>query len=69
MYTHITQNVLFRVVVNRSFESAKNRAERVMRQILAFWKISAVSRLIIGTKKFARAYSVLESFRKKRKYP
>ena len=58
---------LFRFVINRSVESTNNRAERAIRPIVTYRKVSGGSRSQKGADYFTRVYSVLESYRKKGK--
>lgn len=60
---------LFRFVIDRSVESTNNRAERAIRPIVVYRKVSGGSRSVGGSRDFARVYSVLESQRKKGKLP
>ena len=58
---------LFRFVINRSVESINNRAERAIRPIVTYRKVSGDSRSQKGADYFTRVYSVPESYRKKGK--
>jgi len=58
---------LFRFVINRSVEPTNNRAERAIRPIVTYRKVSGGSRSQKGADYFTRVYSVLESYRKKGK--
>lgn len=58
---------LFRFVIDRSVESTNNRAERAIRPIVVYRKVSGGSRSEKGGKDFTRVYSVLESQRKRGK--
>ena len=63
------RNDIFRFVLDRSVESTNNRAERAMRPIVTYRKVSGGSRSNRGAGDFARVYSILESWRKKGKLP
>ena len=63
------KNYRFRFVINRSVESTNNRAERAMRPIVTYRKVSGGSRSMRGAKGFTKVYSVPESRRKKGKLP
>lgn len=58
---------LFRFVIDRSVESTNNRAERSVRPIVTYRKVSGGSRSVRGGRDFARVYSVLESMKKRGK--
>ena len=58
---------LFRFVINRSVESTNNKAERAIRPIVTYRKVSGGSRSQKGADYFTRVYSVMESYRKKGK--
>jgi len=58
---------LFRFVIDRSVESTNNRAERSIRPMVTYRKVSGRSRSERGVRDFARVYSVLESMRKRGK--
>jgi len=58
---------LFRFVINRSVEPTNNRAERAIRPIVTYRKVSGGSRSQKGADYFTRVYSVMESYRKKGK--
>ncbi|MHB1662417.1 MAG: IS66 family transposase, partial [Thermoplasmataceae archaeon] len=60
---------IFRFVIDRSVDSTNNRAERAIRPIVTYRKISGGSRSERGARDFARVYSILESDRKKGKLP
>ena len=60
---------IFRFVLDRSVDSTNNRAERAIRPIVTYRKVSGGSRSDRGARDFARVYSVLESQRKKGKLP
>ena len=60
---------LFRFVIDRSVEPTNNRAERAIRPIVTYRKVSGGSRSARGGRDFARVYSVLESNRKRGKLP
>ena len=60
---------LFRFVMDRSVDSTNNRAERAIRPIVTYRKVSGGSRSERGARDFTRVYSVLESDRKKGKLP
>ena len=60
---------LFRFVIDRSVEPTNNRAERAIRPIVTYRKVSGGSRSERGARDFARVYSVLESDRKRGKLP
>ena len=60
---------LFRFVIDRSVDSTNNRAERAIRPIVTYRKVSGGSRSERGARDFTRVYSVLESDRKKGKLP
>ena len=60
---------LFRFVIDRSVEPTNNRAERAIRPIVTYRKVSGGSRSEKGARNFARVYSVLESHRRKGKLP
>ncbi|MGC8483596.1 MAG: IS66 family transposase [Thermodesulfobium sp.] len=60
---------IFRFVIDRSVDSTNNRAERAIRSIVTYRKVSGGSRSDRGGDNFARVYSVLESDRKKGKLP
>ena len=58
---------IFRYVLDRSVESTNNRAERAIRPIVTYRKVSGGSRSDRGAKDFCRVYTGLESRRKKGK--
>ena len=60
---------LFRFVIDRSVEPTNNRAERAIRPIVTYRKVSGGSRSEMGARDFTRVYSVLESCRNKGKLP
>ena len=60
---------IFRYVLDRSVESTNNRAERAIRPIVTYRKVSGGSRSERGARDFSRVYTVLESRRKKGKLP
>ncbi|MEM4089972.1 MAG: transposase [Thermoplasmatales archaeon] len=60
---------LFRFVINRDVESTNNRAERAIRPIVTYRKVSVGSRSDVDARDFARVYSVLETKRKNGKFP
>ena len=60
---------LFRFVIDRSVESTNNRAERGIRPIVVYRKVSGGSRSERGAKDFCRVFSVLETERKNNKLP
>jgi hypothetical protein len=60
---------IFRFVLDRSVDSTNNRAERAIRPILTYKKVSGGSRSGREAREFARLYSVLVSQRKKGKLP
>lgn len=60
---------LFRFVIDRSVDPTNNRAERGIRPIVTYRKVSGGSRSGKGARDFARIYSILESDRKKGKLP
>ncbi|EQD28298.1 hypothetical protein B2A_14995 [mine drainage metagenome] len=61
------KNDIFRYVLDRSVESTNNRAERAIRPIVTYRKVSGGPRSDRGAKDFCRVYTVLESRRKKGK--
>ena len=63
------RNDIFRFVIDRSVEPTNNRAERAIRPIVTYRKVSGGSRSERGARDFTRVYSVLESMRKKGKLP
>ena len=60
---------MFRFVLDRSVDSTNNRAERAIRPVVTYRKVSGGSRSERGARDFARVHSVLESQRKKGKLP
>ena len=58
---------IFRFVIDRSVDSTNNRAERAIRPIVTYRKVSGGSRSLKGAEDFCRVYTVLESKRKKGK--
>ena len=58
---------LFTFIINRSVGATNNRAERAIRPIVTYRKVSGGSRSQKGADYFTRVYSVLESYRKKGK--
>jgi hypothetical protein len=60
---------IFRYVLDRSVESTNNRAERAIRPIVTYRKVSGGSRSGRGARDFSRVYTVLESRRKRGKLP
>ncbi len=63
------RNEFFMFVIDRSVEPTNNRAERAIRPIVTYRKVSGGSRPERGANDFARVYSILESQRKKGKLP
>ncbi len=63
------RNDIFRYVLDRSVESTNNRAERAIRPIVTYRKVSGGSRSDRGARDFCRVYTVLEAERKKGKLP
>jgi len=55
---------VFRFVLDRSADSTNNRAERAIRPIVTYRKVSGGSRSERGARDLAMVYSVLESQRK-----
>jgi len=58
---------IFRFVIDRSVEPTNNRAERAIRPIVTYRKVSGGSRSERGARDFCRVYTVLESYRKRGK--
>ena len=58
---------LFTFIINRSVGATNNRAERAIRPIVTYRKVSGGSRSQKGADYFTRVYSVLGSYRKKGK--
>ncbi|MCL4326589.1 MAG: transposase [Candidatus Thermoplasmatota archaeon] len=56
---------LFRFVINREVESTNNRAERAIRPIVTYRKVSGGSRCDKGASDFSIVYTVMETRRKR----